>query len=456
MNLILLSGGSGKRLWPISNDARSKQFLKLLNNETNLESMVQRVWRQLKEAGLQSSTVIATSKAQVEILKSQLGSTVPLIIEPERRDTFPAVALAASYMYSKKNLSLDTVIAVLPVDPYVNIDFFNRIQELENTLIKSHADLALVGVKPTYASEKYGYIVTKNKSSNDYLEVSRFKEKPSEYEAATLISQNAYWNCGVFAFKLKYIVSILEARNMPVQYDELLKNYNDLEKISFDYAVVEKAEKITMLPYNGEWKDLGTWNTLTDEMEAMVSGKGIISEDSVNTHIINELDIPIAVLGIKNAVVAASYDGILVTDKIESPNIKKLMKDFEQRPMYEERHWGWYKILDYTKYPGQKEVLTKRIGIKAGSNLSYQKHFARTEIWTITNGYGELAIDDQIKNIKAGDVITIPIGTKHGIKALQDLEIIEVQYGNQLIDEDILRLNTDWDEVKALCKVNYK
>jgi mannose-1-phosphate guanylyltransferase len=452
MELILLSGGSGKRLWPLSNDSRSKQFLKILDNNGNLESMVQRVWRQLKKLQLNESTVIATSKSQVDIIYNQLGNQIPLIIEPERRDTFPAIALAASYLYSVKGTDLKEVVGVLPVDPYVDISFFERIKGLEDVLKDSDADLALIGVNPTYPSEKYGYIVPLEDYKNDYIQVSHFKEKPLESEAINLINQNALWNCGVFAFKLEYIISLLQVKGLPIDYEELLRQYQDFEKISFDYAVVEKAEKIVVLPYSGSWKDLGTWNTLTEEMGTNQIGKGIISNDSTNTHLVNELDIPITILGIKDAVVAASPDGILVTDKVASPRIKEVLKGFEHRPMYEERRWGWYRVLDYTKFDEGNEVLTKRICVKAGRNLSYQKHYARNEIWTIIKGEGEFALNDEIRVVKPGDVLVIPVESKHGIKANTDLEFIEVQTGSQLIEEDIVRIFMTWEEVKDHCK----
>lgn len=452
MNFILLSGGSGKRLWPLSNDSRSKQFLKVLDNNGSLESMVQRVWGQLEKLQLNESTVIATSKSQVDMIQSQLGSHIPLIIEPERRDTFPAIALAATYLYSIKGTSLNGVVGVLPVDPYVDISFFNRIKDLEEILNITNAELALMGVSPTYPSEKYGYIVPLQNNENSYIQVSHFKEKPSEAEAKELIEKNALWNCGVFAFKLEYIISLLQAKGLPIQYEELLKQYQKLEKISFDYAVVEKAEKIVALPYNGNWKDLGTWNTLTEEMATNQIGKGIISDDSTNAHLINELDIPITVLGIKDVVVAASPDGILVTDKAASPRIKEILNGFEQRPMYEERRWGWYKVLDHTKFEKENEVLTKRIGVKAGKNLSYQKHYARSEVWTIIKGEGEFALNDEIRGVKPGDVLVIPVEAKHGIKATTDLEFIEVQTGSQLIEEDIVRIYMTWEEVEEHCK----
>lgn len=450
MKLVLLSGGSGKRLWPLSNDSRSKQFLKVLEDrESNLQSMVQRVWTQISNVGLAQSTVIATGKSQEDMIKSQLDNQAGLIIEPCRRDTFPAIALAASYVYSVKGASLDEVVAILPVDPYVDDAFFSRVKDLETVVQDSNADLALIGVTPTYPSSKYGYIVpTTNKNEKDYLPVQRFTEKPSEEAATNLIQDGALWNCGVFAFKLGYVISILEEKGLPIQYEELLKQYATLPKISFDYEVVEKTQNIVVLPYDGYWKDLGTWNTLTEEMATKQIGKGVVSQDSENVHLINELDIPITVLGASNLVVAASPDGILVSDKEASPRIKELVGAFDNRPMYEERRWGWYKVLDYTKFEEDKEVLTKRIGVSAGKNLSYQLHDYRDEVWTIIKGEGEFILNDELRTVKPGDVLQVKAGEKHAIKATTDLEIIEVQTGTQLIEEDIVRLYMTWEEIE--------
>ncbi|MGI8377432.1 sugar phosphate nucleotidyltransferase [Priestia megaterium] len=450
MKLVLLSGGSGKRLWPLSNDSRSKQFLKVLEDKDQyLQSMVQRVWTQISNVGLADSTVIATGKSQEDMIKSQLDNQAGLIIEPCRRDTFPAIALAASYVYSVQKADLDEVVAILPVDPYVDDQFFTRVQDLEEVVQNSDAQLALIGVTPTYPSSKYGYIVpTAEKSSGEYRRVSRFTEKPSEEQAASLIEDGALWNCGVFAFKLGYVISILEEKGISTDYEELLKQYETLPKISFDYEVVERTKNIVVLPYDGYWKDLGTWNTLTEEMATSQIGKGVISADSENVHLINELDIPVTVLGGSNLIVAASPDGILVSDKEASPRIKELVGEFENRPMYEERRWGWYRVLDYTKLEEGKEVLTKRIGIDEGKNLSYQLHDHRDEVWTIIKGEGEFVLNDKVRPIKTGDVIQIQAGDKHAVKAITDLEIIEVQTGSQLIEEDIVRLFMSWEEIE--------
>jgi mannose-1-phosphate guanylyltransferase len=449
MRLILLSGGSGKRLWPLSNDARSKQFLKLLNDGTNnQESMVQRVWRQLESVGLDRVSIVATSGNQVDMLQNQLGADVKLVIEPERRDTYPAIALASTYLYSEDNVGLDEIIVVMPVDPYVEVDFFHCVRELESIIANEDADLVLLGVKPTYPSAKYGYIVP-YRGQNDLRiqKVSHFQEKPLEEQAAELITQQALWNCGVFAFKLGYMISYLNELHLSANYLDLRADYRSLTKTSFDYEIVEKSRKILAVKYEKGWKDLGTWNVLTEEISDSISGKGMKDEDSHNTHIINELDIPIVVMGIPNAVIAASPDGILLSDKDSSTRLKEMTGIITQRPMYEERRWGWYRVLDYTKYDQGQEVLTKRICVKAGKNLSYQFHHKRKEVWTFLSGTGEYVLEGQRNNVNAGEVLQIDMGIAHGLKATTDLEFIEVQVGSELIEEDIFRVFMHWEEI---------
>lgn len=452
MKLILLSGGSGKRLWPLSNDTRSKQFLKVLDSNMNHKvSMVQRVWGQLEEVGLAHDSAIATSKIQREMIHSQIGFDIPIITEPERRDTFPAIALATAYLHSVGLVPEDEVVVVLPVDPFVEDDFFLRVKDLENVILETNAELALIGVNPTYPSSKYGYIVPKDKLET-HLEVSHFEEKPTEKKAEVLIEKNALWNCGVFAFKLGYLLDILKEKNLPIEYKLLKNQYGNLPKISFDYEVVEKAQKIVALPYDGYWKDLGTWNTLTEEMVTKQVGIGVISEDSLNTHLINELDIPITVLGVKDVIVAASPDGILVSDKASSPKIKDLIKNFDQPPMYEERIWGWSRTLDYSKYDNEEEMVTKRICIHEGKNSTYHYHNFRDEVWTIVKGDGELILDNTITRVKAGDVVHLPAGKQHGIRAITELQFIEVQTGTGISNEDVHRIAFEWEEILTYYK----
>lgn len=444
MKLILLSGGSGKRLWPLSNDSRSKQFLKVLpgpNGEK--ESMVQRVWRQIKEVNLSGHACIVTGHAQAEVIQNQIGPEVPLILEPERRDTFAAIVLAASYIHTEMKASLDEAIVVMPVDPYVEHDFFATIRSLDEVLQRTGSQLALIGAAPTHPSEKYGYILPES-SSGTVKRVRKFAEKPQEAMAQQYIEQGGLWNCGVFAGSLRFFMSLLKERELPMDYPTLRERYASIPKNSFDYEVVEHLEEISVVPYHGYWKDLGTWNTLTEEMSEAIIGKGVCSRDSANTHIVNELDIPVAVLGVSNLIVAASPDGILVADKNESPRMKEVLENHALPPMYVERYWGWYRVLEYGKTEENTQVLVRRVCIMPGKSISYQAHEYREEIWTITSGTGEIILDDVRTTVQAGGVVHVPRGTRHAIRADSELQFIETQIGEELGESDIQRYEHQW------------
>lgn len=442
MNIILLSGGSGKRLWPLSNDVRSKQFLKIFRKaDGTKESMAMRMYRMIKEVDQDSTITIATSENQIPQIKAQLGEQVGISVEPTRRDTFPAIALAAAYL-KKQGVKDDEPVVVCPVDPYVEADYFECLKELSDAAEKADAaNLTLMGIEPTYPSEKYGYIIP---TSKDHVSaVSEFKEKPDEETAKKYIKAGALWNGGVFAFKLAYVLHIARELFGTDSYDELFQKYEILQKISFDYAVVEKEKSINVIRFSGSWKDLGTWNTLTEAMDEPISGNATAS-DCENTHVINELQIPVIALGIKDAVIAATPDGILVSDKEKSPELKAFVAD--NRPMYERRGWGEYKVLDYKVHQDQNNSLVKELILTPGQHISYQRHNHRTEIWTFTEGIGELILDDEVKEVRRGDVAVINAGVKHAIKAVDgELHIIEVQIGDELTESDIEKLDWDWE-----------
>ena len=200
MNIILLSGGSGKRLWPLSNDVRSKQFIKLLKNGDTYESMLQRVYRQITTVDANAKITIATSKSQASIIKNQLGEKVSICVEPCRRDTFPAIILTAAYLHDKLNVEMDEPVIVCPVDPYVDDTYYEAIKTLQKLTKQGNASLTLMGIEPTYPSEKYGYIIPEN--DENVSKVKAFKEKPDTETAKKYLAENALWNAGIFAFKL--------------------------------------------------------------------------------------------------------------------------------------------------------------------------------------------------------------------------------------------------------------
>lgn len=446
MQLVLLSGGSGKRLWPLSNNARSKQFLPLLeNNEGVMESMVQRVVRQATEAGLTSNITLATNASQRDIITNQLGEHVAVVTEPERRDTFPAIALAASFLSLERKLANDEVVVIMPCDPYTEIGYFHAIAQMVECVEANAADLVLMGIAPTYPSAKYGYVVPdKSRTGYPHKMVQRFTEKPSVPVAEELLKEGALWNGGVFAFRLGYMMEIVHKYLQCDSFSETQARYGEFPRISFDYEVAEKAESVAVVPFEGEWKDLGTWNTLTDELRKQAIGNAVVGPKCENVHVINELQHPIFVDGLKDVVVAACPDGILVCAKKETENIKKYVEPLSTRPMYEERRWGTYRVLDDTTYHDGTHSLTKSITMTAGKHVSYQIHHHRDEVWTIVVGEGIFVLDGVERKVKAGDTLVIKAEQRHAIKAITELTFIEVQTGNPLIEEDIERSTWNW------------
>lgn len=424
MNIVILSGGSGKRLWPLSNDIMSKQFLKLLKNPTgDFESMAQRVMRQINAAHPDANVFVSCNAAHVDILHSQITSAKS-IVEPSRRDTFPAISLAAAYLRYNENLDESDVFVVCPIDVFAESRYFDLLADVKK-LTERH-EIGLLGVTPTYPSEKYGYILQKDGI------VTGFVEKPSAGKAEQLISGGALWNCGVFALKIGYVLERAKKYADFDCFESLYEQYSKLPQISFDYEVVEKERSIGSVMYGGVWKDLGTWNTLTEEMESSSIGSNVlISENCRNTHVLNMLNIPIIAQEINDAVIIASHDGILVSSKHGSSFLKPLAEQINLRPMYEQRRWGNYRILDY-KQIGETPSIIKRTRINAGQSVIFETQTEKNEkeILVIIRGKGILTENNFDSVISPGSVIQINHGEKKSLLAATDIELIEIQWGD--------------------------
>ena len=429
MNIILLSGGSGKRLWPLSNDIRSKQFIKIFKTDDGYESMVQRVYRQITEVDQGASVTIATSRTQVSAIHNQLGDAVGVCVEPCRRDTFPAIALATAYLHDVKGVGMDEPVVVCPVDPYVNNDYFEALQQLSALAEKGGANLSLMGIEPTYPSEKYGYIIPE--SADAVSPVRTFKEKPDAKTAEQYIAQGALWNGGVFAYRLGYVLDRAHELIDFTDHQDLFNKYETLKKISFDYAVVEHEPKIQVMRFAGQWKDMGTWNTLTEAMEEPKIGKAILNDACENVHVLNELDVPVLCMGLKDVVVSASPEGILVSDKEQSSYIKPFVDKIDQQIMFAEKSWGSFRVLDV-----EDESMTIKITLNPGHRMNYHSHARRDEVWTVISGSGYAIVDGTKTTVRAGDVVKMPAGSRHTIVADTELKVMEVQLGRDITVHD--------------------
>ena len=446
MNIILLSGGSGKRLWPLSNDVRSKQFIKIFRRpeateiircDSNViarpdelyESMVQRVYRQIKSVDADATVTIATSKSQVSSIYNQLGEGVGVCVEPCRRDTFPAIALATTYLHNVKGLSADEAVVVCPVDPYVNDDYFAALKKLWELAQAGTANLVLMGINPTYPSEKYGYIIPR--TTDTVARVSTFKEKPDAETAQQYIEQGGLWNGGVFAFKLSYVLEKAHQLINFTDYADLFSKYDTVQKISFDYAVAEHEPDIAVMRFDGEWKDLGTWNTLTESMEEKIVGDARLNKTCRNVHIINDLGIPVLAMGLQDVVIAASPEGILVSDKEQSSYIKPFVDAIDNQVMFAEKSWGSFRVLDV-----EENSMTIKVTLNPGNSMNYHSHDRRDEVWTVIGGKGRTIVDGMEQPVKVGDVITMAAGCKHTVIADTELQLIEVQLGKDISVSD--------------------
>lgn len=432
MNIILLSGGSGKRLWPLSNDIRSKQFIKIFKIEGGYESMVQRVFRQIRTVDDKSVITVATSKSQVSSINNQIGPDVGISIEPCRRDTFPAIALASAFLHDMKGVDAGEPVVVCPVDPYVDVDYFMALKDLADIAERGDSNLVLMGIKPTYPSEKYGYIIPE--SDDNISKVRSFKEKPDQRKAEEYIKMGGLWNGGVFAYKLSYVLDKAKDLLGSSDYKTLYSSYDSLKKISFDYAVVEHEPSISVMRFGGQWVDIGSWNTLTEAMSENIIGDALADEACSNVHIINELDVPILAMGVKDLVISASPEGILVADKDRSGLLKNYVGDREGEVKFAEKSWGSFRVID-----AERSSLTIKVTIKAGDNMNYHSHEHRDEVWVVVSGSGKAIVDGTERQISSGDVIIMKSGSRHTVYAETELKMIEVQIGNDITVHDKIK-----------------
>ena len=338
---------------------------------------------------------------------------------------FRSIALATAYLSDVMNVPKDEAVVVCPVDPYVEDDYFAALKTLCERAATGSANLVLMGMEPTYPSEKYGYIIAEGEK------VREFKEKPDLETAKKYLEQGALWNGGVFAYKLSYVLDKAHELIDFNGYEDLFEKYETLDKISFDYAVVEKEPNIEVMRFSGQWKDLGTWNTLTEAMEDPVIGEAVLNETCEDVHVINELNVPVLAMGIKDAVICASAQGILVSDKHQSSYIKPFVDKIDRQIMFSEKSWGSYRVISV-----EEGSMTVLVTLNPGHGMHYHSHKLRDEVWTVVSGKGVATIDGIKTPIWIGDVLTMKAGQKHKVEAETELKLIEVQIGNEISVQD--------------------
>lgn len=433
MKIILLSGGSGIRLWPLSSDRHPKQLLKLLSDERGRPvSMLQRVWRQLERRGLERSAVIAAAAGQKDAIAAQLGEGIELILEPEKRDTFPAVLLAGAYLSSRRGLLRDEPVLVMPVDSMADETFFDHVFRLPDVLEQTGAKVALMGIRPKYPSEKFGYLIPADEpltSGQGLIAIAGFREKPSGRQALELIGQGALWNGGVFCFRAGYLWNLLERQGLPASYEELLPRFAELAAQSFDYAVAEGETDMAALVYDGEWKDIGTWCSLTEAMREPLLGHGVLAGDCRNVHVVNVTETPVIALGVQDVIVAVGAEGILVSSKQASEGLKDALRLLPDRSTAPRDEGIDSFVLDRSRLDDGTTITTAKVRLEPGTALSHAQPAGgprQAVAWTVVRGAGRLEKNGAAGPLCAGETAALE-GTDTGrLFAPERLELIEV------------------------------
>jgi mannose-1-phosphate guanylyltransferase len=297
---------------------------------------------------------------------------------------------------------------------------------MERVVQQGEAQIALMGIHPDSPSEKYGYILPGLKKRENVYDVQGFSEKPDYSRAERLVKEGAFWNGGVFAFSLGYIINNESILPPCSSYKERYDMYGTLKKTSFDYEVVEKCSSLAMVPYSGAWKDLGSWSVLTGVLEDACVGAGIISEDQGNTHVFNELDIPVLALGTKNLIVSASYDGILVADLDHCNNLKQHAQELSKTPRYTEYLWGSSQVVDNPILPDGYACPIRRLQVNSGTHTEILMNPDVKMLWIVLSGTGKVLVDDKAILVESGDMISIPKGVAHQAFSTTDLVLLEV------------------------------
>ena len=296
MKYVLMSGGKGKRLWPLSTDEKPKQFIKVFGRACMLENTYNKLVKNFKK----KDVYIATSSEYIDLTKETLPNFKNIIIEKEAIGTFGAILNVAIYLKKVKDASDDEIVSILPIDHDIDDSFYTVLTEAEDYIKNSNINLCLIGVKPTRPATQYGYIIEENGIINE------FKEKPNEELAKEYIKKGALWNSGVVVFKLKEILDIASNYLSYESYDEFALKYNTLPHISFDYEVLEKSDNVGIVVYDGHFEDIGTWENIANKLS---------ESDEYNTNIINSEEKTIINDGVKNIIVINTKDGIRIIPK---------------------------------------------------------------------------------------------------------------------------------------------
>lgn len=452
MHIALLCGGAGKRLWPLSNELRSKLFLELLPSPSGgYESMIGRVIRQLEDAGLLGSVLLVTDQSQTGITSRYTKGLAPVLGEPAKRGTFTAAVLASKFLEASGSAMPDDLLCIAPADMFAGEDFFSCFTRFPELLTTSGADLAMLGTRPTIATDQYGYIIPETLNPQGFASVRRFAEKPDIPTAKQLLEQGALWNSGVYVFRISYMQSQSALAGLPETYEELLQQYETLPVRSFDKQVAEHTQQAVVLPYEGLWGDIGSWETLTNQLDSSVIGQGTISGPSPGSHIVNELPTPIHIIGVPGIIAAASPDGILIADKQQANGIKEQLGEQPRQPMHMETAWGLSRVIERTHAQENSYAMILNTIILPGKHTGLRGQQSGMRAWTVLAGSGQTLINGNLTSVSAGDQFVVRSSGSYALYAENQLELLEVQIGSEDEGEPPVQAeNCEWNELVKL------
>lgn len=399
MRIVLMAGGKGTRLWPLSTNKLPKQFIQVFDNN---QSMLSSTYNKVKN--LNRNIYVATQKEYYDIALAQTNNSANIICEPFSHDTFAAFLNVAMYLKYENNVDENEFVAIIPTDHDVDSNFYEILFDAEKLLQSCNKDFCLVGIKPTYPATQYGYILY----SKSY--VKQFVEKPNIDKAKKLISDNAVWNSGILVFRLSAMIKIANKYINYKNYKEFLNNYHLLPKISFDYEILEKMSDIMIVLSNQSWKDLGNWNSLYEK---------ISTSDNFNTNIINREDKIIKNYGISNALIINTKDGIAMYPKEHNKAIKK--------------DWGYYQLLKSYEFD-ELVIEIKLLQIDSKQSINLHENNC-SDFLIVVNGSGEIIINNQAHLLIKGSNYYFNTTDKCTIKANESLEMLYIIQKNKIVDK---------------------